>query len=245
MFTAKRLALLSFGIAYSLNIHPLDAATSGSSPSYGPPSSSQLPPIHQRPQEKPKPITPHVPLPPKPLAPPMAKPFGMPGVVGLENDKWVGTDYLGYLSDKISIDVEVLKGKDVPSLPDASVIQQRVSEIFNKHSITPRSDEVEGPPLPFLHLLLIVYPVDQDRYVIFGNSRLFEKIKVERKDFVPKGYWQGITWENQDVSLSNAAQLDEKIKQLADKLAEAFANRFRQYNLTSGETPAVGAPVTP
>ena len=237
MFSLKRLTLLSFGVAFTLNLQPVHAATTSSPPSYGPPSSSQLPPIHQRPPETPKAPTPHIPMPPKPVVPPMAKPFGMPGVVGLDNDKWVGTDYLGYLSDNISIDIELLKTKDVPALPDSSVIEQRVAEIFNKHNIKPHSEEVEGPPLPFLHILLIVYPVDQDRFVIFGNSRLFEQIKVERKDFVPKGYWQGITWENQDVSLSNAAQLDEKIKLLADKLADAFATRFRQYNLGASAIP--------
>lgn len=234
--TAKRLTLLSFGVAFILNTAPAAAATTSAPPSYGPPSSTQLPQIRQKPAENQAKPIPHPPL-PRPVLPPMPKPFGMPGVVGLVKDKWEGTDYLGYLSDKIDLDVEVLKTADVPSLPDSISIEQGVAHIFTKYDITPHAEMEEGPPLPFLHILLFVYPVDIDKFVIFGNSRLFEKIKVERKDFVPVGYWQGITWENQDVSLSNSAQLNDKLRQMADKLAESFAKRFRQYNLRTGETP--------
>lgn len=206
---------------------------------YGPPSTNQAPPLRS-------PATPvhekqHVPLPPmphKPVVQPMAKPFGMPGVIGVVNNKWEGTDYLGYLTDKIGIDIEILKAAEVPPISDSSAIEQKVAEIFAKHSITPRADDGEGLPLPFLHLLIIIYPVDQDKYVIFGNARLFEEIKVVRKEFVPQGYWQGITWENQDVSLSNGAQLDDKVKQIALKLGEAFVKRYRQYNLETGAVPS-------
>lgn len=187
----------------------------------------------------------------KPLLPPMIKPFGMPGVIGLQNDKWEGTDYLGYLSSNIGISVEILKTENVPQISDSSTIENRIAEIFTKENINPRSDAAEGPPLPFLHVLMIVYPVERDRYVVFGNARLFEQIQVIRKDFIPAGYWQGITWETQDIALANGANLDAQLKALGDKLSTAFAKRYQQYNLNkeslpvNQETPIPAEPGSP
>lgn len=170
---------------------------------------------------------------PKQELPPMTKPFGMPGVIGLQGNQWQGTDYLGYLSNNIGIDVEILKADNVPDVTDTNSIQSLISGVFYKENIIPRAEATEGPPLPFFHLLFIIYPVDRDRYVIFGNARLFEQIQVIRKDFIPAGYWQGITWETQDIAISNGAQLNAKLKELADKLSTSFAKRYRQYNVST------------
>src|SRR5690348_11247958 len=53
----------------------------------------------------------------------VAKPFGMPGVVGLQKGQWLGTDYLGFVSDHIGIDVEVLKGENTPEIPSAEILE--------------------------------------------------------------------------------------------------------------------------
>lgn len=215
-----------------------------------PPSGSSKPysskPMLQSPTKKDEPPQQHYKPLVKPDLPPMTKPFGMPGVIGLQNGKWEGTDYLGYLSNNIGIDVEILKADAVPQVSDASTLENRIAAIFTKEDIVPHADVPEGPPLPFLHLLLIIYPVDKDRYAIFGNGRLFEQIQVIRKDFIPAGYWQGITWENQDISLATGQQLDAQMKEMADKLATAFAKRYRQYNLNKDGIPgAQNAPTAP
>ena len=49
----------------------------------------------------------------KPELPAMLKPFGMPGVIGLQDGKWEGTDYLGYLSNNIGVEVEISKAENV------------------------------------------------------------------------------------------------------------------------------------
>lgn len=170
--------------------------------------------------------------------PPMARPFGMPGVIGLNNGKWEGTDYLGFVGNHIGISVEVLKPEGVPPVPDAGTLEGQIASLFTKENIEPRADVSSGPPLPFFHLLLLVYPVDQDKFVVFGNGRLFEQVQVVRKDFLPAGVWQGITWENHDVILTNAQQLDAKVRELADKLTEAFIQRHRQYNINREGMPA-------
>ena len=187
-------------------------------------------------QKKEEPVREYKPV-VKPLLPSMLKPFGMPGVIGIINNKWEGTDYLGYLSPNIGVDVEIVKAENVPAVSDTSAIESRIAGIFTKEDIVPRSDAVEGPPLPFFHILFLIYPVDKDRYAIVANGRLFEQVQVIRKDFIPAGFWQAITWEIQDIALANSQQLDEEIKMLADKLATSFAKRYRQYNINREGMP--------
>lgn len=174
----------------------------------------------------------------KPELPPMIKPFGMPGVVGIQHGKWEGTDYLGSLSNNIGISVEILKNENVPSVVDASSIESLIAETFAKEDINPNAEVTQGPPLPFLHVLILIYPIEKDRYVIFGNGRLFEQIQVVRKDFVPSGFWQGITWENQDVTTASTTQLDAQVRTLAGKIGSDFAKRYRQYNLNKEGMPS-------
>lgn len=207
----------------------------GSSSGLGPPSSkSGSDQLHSPP---PKPPAPTKPEPRKPLIKPtlpvMEKPFGMPGVIGYQNGKWEGTDYLGFLSNNIGISVEILKPEGIAPVSDASVFENQIAAIFGREDINPRADVSEGPPLPFLHLLIFIYPVDQDHFVVFGNERLFEQVQVVRKEFTPAGVWQAITWETQDMTAANGANLDAKVKELVDKLGIAFAKRYRDYNVVS------------
>jgi len=228
-----------------LMVYPLTALTTGSLPTT--PSSSSVPGSTSSTPSAPKPPaqeqTPFVPL-PKTALPSTMKPFGMPGIVGLQNGKWAGTDYLGYVSNHIALDIEVLKGQNVPEITDTALLVSRVRTILAKEDIVPDTDVIEGPPLPFLHILLIIYPAEKDRFVIFGASRLFEQIQVMRKNFRPAGYWQGITWENQDVRLATADQLNAQVMALVDGLAFAFAKRYKEYNPIPGH-PGETTPVQP
>ncbi|MEI8125959.1 MAG: hypothetical protein WCG42_09400 [Parachlamydiaceae bacterium] len=218
---------------------PVLAFGAGSSSGFSPTPTSQSPtatppatpakPVHQGiTPPSPPPIHP---LPPKPTLPVMAEPFNMPGVIGWENEKWVGTDFLGFLSKNITIDIELLKAKDVPSTIDKSMLESLAKEIFRKENLEPETDVKEGPPLPFLHVLITVYPVAKDRFVILCAPRLFEQVQVIRKDFIPSGYWQAITWEGLDIQLADQSQLDAKIKGMLETAVSGFAKRYWTYNL--------------
>jgi len=196
---------------------------------------SSTTPAPTKPREEPPVSLP--PLGPRKLLPLMSKPFGMPGVVGYQNNQWQGTDYLGFLSPDISINVEVVAGANTPHITDTAPLETIVSQAFAKGSLIPRAEVKEGPPLPFLHLLLFVYPCTPGRYVIFGAARLFEQVQVIRPNFTPAGYWQAITWENQDVVLAEGGQIDAQLKAIVEKLATAFVQRYRAYNLIQGATP--------
>ncbi|MEI8366520.1 MAG: hypothetical protein WCF65_08920 [Parachlamydiaceae bacterium] len=187
---------------------------------------------------RPAPSTP-APVPPRPLIqkpalPVMTVPFEMPGVVGWQNGKWVGSDFLGYLTTDISIDVEILKTTKVMSSIQKEELESLVVALFKKEGLNPQADVKEGPPLPFLHILLTIYPTDKDRYVIICAPRLFEHIQVIRKDFVPAGFWQGITWESLQMDLVSSAQLDAQMKAAVEKAATTFITRYWQYNKKKG-----------
>ncbi|MBA3815818.1 MAG: hypothetical protein H0X29_04725 [Parachlamydiaceae bacterium] len=166
----------------------------------------------------------------KPVIPAMDKPFGMPGVVGLRDGKWEGTDYLGHVSKNITLDVEVLKNDNTPVNVDISTLKGALTALLKNEGIIPHAELSEGPPLPFLHVLVIIYPVDKDKFVVFTTTRLFEEIQVVRKEFKPAGFWQGITWENQDISLATSEQLVAQVTSSTETLLKAFLERYKLYN---------------
>lgn len=220
--------LLLFTMSSMIVFFPISAATPSSLPGSTP---TKIPPVTLPKKPPPQAVPPvqYTP-PPKPVVPPMEKPFGMPGVVGLRDGKWEGTDYLGHLSNNISIDIEVLKGDKSPVNVDTTLLHSRVADLLKDEGINPRAEVSEGPPLPFLHILVIVYPIEKDKFVIFTTCRLFEEIQVMRKNFKPAGYWQGITWENQDISLATVDQLSAQVRSSVENLITAFIQRYRLYN---------------
>ena len=201
------------------------ATDSTSKPYSAPKGQLQIPPPSKEPA--PQPVRK---LPPKPALPPMAKPFGMPGVVAYQNGKWEGSDFLTFLSNNIAVNVEIVRGENVPQNLDLSGIENRLSDSFSKENINPRAEVVEGPPLPFFQVLVFIYPISADKYVILANGRLFEQVQVMRKNFAQAGYWQAITWETQDTVTASSQQLDSQVKMLVEKIGTAFAVRYRQYN---------------
>ena len=158
------------------------------------------------------------------------KPIGAPGVVAFENGSWVGSDYLGHLSNKIGISVEILQsGSDIP-VNEATLLQLS-SELFQRQGIDPNPMIVEGePPLPFLHILVMVYTNDGQNYFVFTAFRLFEKVNVIRERFEPLGSWQAITWENQYLEVAKRDQLPLVIKKNVEDGVNIFLTRYREYN---------------
>lgn len=224
MFTLPRSLLFALLVAPVFTVSAASSGMSSSPKSYGggssisrsPPESAPGAPIH--------------PLTPKPLLPRMATPFEMPGVVGWENDKWVGADFLGYLSSNITVVVEIRTTADLKLQTTEAELEAVVGELFKKANLNPQAEVKEGPPLPFLHILVFVYPVQKDHFVIMAHTRLFEHIQVIRKDFVPAGYWQAITWEGHGIDLTTSSQLDTQLKTSVEKVTDMFTKRYWEYN---------------
>jgi hypothetical protein len=163
----------------------------------------------------------------RPELPPMGKPFGMPGIVGFENGRWQGTDYLGYLPNSINVDVELARNANVPEISSAGSLNNLVARIFEKENI---NSQEGASPLPFFHILVLIYPIEKDRFAILGSGRLFEQIQVLRPNFIPQGIWQGITWETEDTAMATGTQeLNSQVQALVERIATTFAQRFNQY----------------
>lgn len=169
------------------------------------------------------------PLPKKAPLPVMKRPVGLPGVVGVVNNEWQNSDYLGYLAHDIPVDVELLVGKNVPPI-DGQALEKTIRAVLEKEGISNNPAQREGPVFPFIHFLILVYASDANRFVVFANFRLFEQVLVMRKGFNPAGYWQAITWEDQDVNLTDTSLLQTQVNSMAQKLATAFVTRYHDYN---------------
>lgn len=232
-----RFLFICIAIIYAF--HPASAVSASGNTGLPGSVPSKIPPVVYPPKPAAQPPTVQpAPLPPKHAVPSMEKPFGMPGVVGLREGKWEGTDYLGHLSKNITVDVEVLKSDNTPVSVDISPLRTAIETLLKNDGLIPHAEVAEGPPLPFLHILVIIYPVDKDKFVVFTTCRLFEEIQVVRKDFKPGGFWQGITWENQDISLSSFDQLVPQVKSSTQALIKAFIERYKLYNKEDLEAPA-------
>lgn len=180
-------------------------------------------------------------LPKKETQQTMEKPLGMPGVVGIVNERWANSDYLGFLEPNFPFTVEVVLGKGSPRIDDAS-IENALMEVLKGDNITTFANQSEGPILPFLHLLVMVYPIDKNSFAIFAALRLFENVTIKREKFEPAGYWQAVTWENQDMIVSTGEQLQAQINAIATKLATSFIKRYDEYNK---ERPKRPEPIKP
>jgi len=166
---------------------------------------------------------------PKVPLPTDLKVFEMPGAVLIKNGQWQGVDYLGHISNQITVDVEIIKGDNTPEVQKDPLVSY-ARKLLNSVDIIRQLNQRERPPMPLLHLLLVVYPVDKDRLVIFGNCRLFEEVQVMRTDFISSGFWQAITWESLDVSTSSATELPTHLKDVVEKLVSGFIERYQLYN---------------
>jgi hypothetical protein len=222
-----RIHQLAIFVAIALSSFSTSAFCAYSSTS----SQQPMPPFPTAPSEAPSQVSatpPISPLKKEPL-PIMQKPFGMPGVVGVVDKKWENSDYLGYLSHNIPVTVELLLGKNVPPV-DPQSIEKALTTALQKGNILNQPESREGPIFPFIHFLVVVYAAEDNRFVVFTSFRLFEQVIVVRKRFSPAGFWQGITWENQDVTLTDSKLLQTQINSMADKLATLFVSRYQEYN---------------
>jgi hypothetical protein len=84
--------------------------------------------------------------------------------------------------------------------------------------------------LPFLHILILVYAIPRNAYLVFCAARLFEEVKVVREKFAPTGDWQAITWETQELVVAQKDKALAQIQDLVDDVTTAFVTRYRAYN---------------
>jgi hypothetical protein len=152
-----------------------------------------------------------------------------PGIVANRDGRWVGSDHLYNLTSKIDIVVEFFTPPNVVLPVTKEAIKTTITEIFKKARITPPAEvSYDKPPLPFFHMLIMVYPIEKG-YVAYCEGRLFEKIELERVKPDEQTAMQGITWESQNLIISSKEDLANQLIKSVEEIATAFADRYRFY----------------
>ena len=152
-----------------------------------------------------------------------------PGIVAYRNGRWIGSDHLYNLSGNIDIVVEIFKSENTNIPITEGMIRARVAEEFKKAQIQPLAVPVQGKPLlPFFHVLLMVYPIENG-YVVFTEGRLIEEVQMKRVNLQDQAVMQAVTWESENLLLSPADKIVGEIDKAIDEIAKTFTDRYRFY----------------
>lgn len=149
-------------------------------------------------------------------------PFTLPGIVGIRQGQWVGSDNLYNVPPHISIYVEVILPETQKLQTSEKALLTRVETIFTKGGIGINAEHPPGtPPLPLFHVLILFDKIEECLTASCA-CRLFEAVNIKRAVFDEDITFQAITWEKQD--LISAAQADFYL--LLDKTIDEFATEF-------------------
>lgn len=108
--------------------------------------------------------------------------------------------------------------KPVPK-PGSPKVEQKPKNIVPKDIPIPA-------PLPFLHILVMLQPIEKG-YAVYCTGRLFEAVDLHRINLRGGIYWQAITWEKQELLIVSKEQLQEQVDKSVQTIASAFADRFK------------------
>jgi len=155
--------------------------------------------------------------------------YTSPGVIAIKDGGWVGSDNLYNLTDKIGISIEVLKPASLGLTVTDESIKNLVAETLKKVGIRPvMNPEQTANPLPFLHLLLMLYP-HEGALAIFCEGRLFENIKLDRVAMEKTTELQGITWEKQSLVIVPLFDASAQVAKAVISLTSAFTERYTYF----------------
>lgn len=156
-------------------------------------------------------------------------PFTLPGIVGLKEGHWVGSDNLYNLNPDISIYVELVMPEDHKFDVDEHELKARVQEIFSKAGITPNALHEPGEPLlPLYHVLVMFNEVEQC-LMASCSCRLFESVNLKRVILEAGITFQAITWEKQDVISASKKDFYPLLDKTVDEITAAFVERYQYF----------------
>lgn len=244
----KKLFYLGAALTFLASSSLLTAATSttsssksslpGSAPPASPTTSSTLPST---------PATPTAPTRPQETAPktskrleakhaeppkvaPGAQLFASPGIVGLRNGQWVGSDDLFNLQRNIEVDIEIVKPEGGTTfLIDSATIKRLVEKMLFDEGLNPRAQpRPEEPPLPLYHVLVLINTINNG-FVASCSCRLFEAVTLKRINLQPGITFQAITWEKQDLLILPVEGLSSQIESSVKEMTKEFLGRVRYF----------------
>lgn len=166
----------------------------------------------------------------KPRTPPAAQPpYTHPGILVFKDDVWKGYDYLFNLTKEIGVTVEIIKPAALKIGLSEEKLKSLVIEEFRKGGITPTARNAEDEPsLPFLHIQVLIYPVDSG-YAVACEARLFEAVSVKRVNLDRGSSIQAITWEKQTLLVTPTNDLNASTEKAVTDMANDFVQLFQLY----------------
>lgn len=171
---------------------------------------------------------PRIPPPPVPAREEII-PFTLPGIVGLKDGQWVGSDNLYNLRPDISIYVEIVKQEDQHFDLSEDQIRARIQDVFSRANIAPRALIMPGEPaLPLFHVLLMFSSVDQC-LTASCTCRLFEQVTLKRVIQEEGITFQAITWEKQNLISASKKDFYQLLDKTIDDIAQSFVDRFQYF----------------
>lgn len=199
----------------------------------------QAPSTINKPNPNPFPKTPQKPAPPMhapkiPRRPTVSAketliPFALPGIVGIKDGRWVGSDNLYNLRPDISVYVELVMPEDQKFDIKEMAIKARVQEMFSKGGINPIALQEPGePPLPLYHILIMISQSEQSLTACCA-CRLFEAISLKRVILEEGITFQAITWEKQDLISASIKEFPPLLDKTIDDFTTGFIERFQYF----------------
>lgn len=160
--------------------------------------------------------------------------YNFPGVATLYEGKWIGSENLYNLDVNIGVNVEVIKPSGISISLNEELLKNLVNNLLKSGRLDPRPSllpsnpsENISSPLPFLHVLVMVYPIEKG-FAAICAVRLFEEVRMERINVDKEFKWQVITWEKQELIIASPEQLNELVGKVVADMVVAFVERFKQ-----------------
>ena len=156
----------------------------------------------------------------------MGNVFTSPGIATNQGGQWLGSEHLYNLTPNIGIYPEIVMAPGLPIPITEGSIKEKLMPILRTGGIIPRTLSAGGTPLPFLHVLIMITPIDKG-YVAYCALRLFEEIQNKRVFLPSDVVWQAITWEKQELVTASSEQIMQEIEKTLSNFALSFAERYR------------------
>ncbi len=165
-------------------------------------------------------------LPPAPTLSTLVNIYTAPGIAKIDGGSWVGSEHL-YNLGEVGVVVEIIAPAGITLPVSEDLLKEKMVTLFKEANVPIRASLFgEQTPLPFLHLLVMVNPIDKG-YVAYCALRLFEAVQLSRVQLPPEITWQVISWEKQELTIFATSQLKEQLTTVVQALTKAFADKWK------------------
>lgn len=164
------------------------------------------------------------------LPPPPSISYTLPGIVGSGGAGWVGSDHLLNLTNKLYVNVDIIKSDDVQlpfSQEEARAIILGALEKADME--TSFVQDEPGPPLPYFNLLLMIQKIEGG-YAVSIQGRLFEAVTIKRVILPESITFQAITWEKQNLIITPSQQFRAEVFKSIQEVAGIFVSRVEYFD---------------